>query len=173
MKPRPYKIQKYWRILLTLILIPSLVFLNSCAVLTHGTNQMIPVASAPQGAEVFVDGKFMGTTPTTVELSRANLHTIILKLGNLEREVLITSMTDGSSVALDVAPVGVGGLGVVLAFTCHDLECINVTAAGLLIGIPVFVAGITAVVVDASTGAWYELSPGEVFVDFEQPVETE
>lgn len=43
----------------------------------------------------------------------------------------------------------------------------------LFVGIPVFVGSLTAIVVDASTGAWYELSPGEVFVDFEQPLEAE
>lgn len=90
--------QKYWQILLTLILIPSLVLLSSCAVLTHGPNQMIPVGSSPQGAEVFVDGQYLGITPMQLELSRANLHTITLKLGNLEREVLITNVPEGGQL---------------------------------------------------------------------------
>ena len=161
MKLRPYLILRTCRILLTLILIPSLILLSSCAVLTHGTNQMIPVASAPQGADVYVDGKYMGITPTTVELSRASVHTITLKLGDLERDVLITNVPEGGSIALDVAPA-----------PCEAEACV-LKALGLTISIPLFLAGMTPIIVDAATGAWHELSPGEVFVDFEQPAEAE
>lgn len=173
MKLRPFLILKGCRILLTLILILSIVFLSSCAVLTHGPNQMIPVASAPAGAEVYVDGQYMGITPTQVELSRANLHTITLKLGDLQREVLITNVPEGGSIALDVAPAALGGAGLISVLASPSEDDFGLKGIALAITIPIFLASLTPLVVDASTGAWYELSPGEVFVDFEEPLETE
>ena len=167
------KNQRYWQILLTLLLIPSLVLLSSCAVLMHGPNQMIPVASAPQGAEVYVDGEHMGITPMQVDLSRASVHTITLKLGDLEREVLITNVPEGGSIALDIAPAALGGAGLISVLASPSEDDFGLKGIALAITIPIFLASLTPLVVDASTGAWYELSPGEVFVDFEQPVEAE
>lgn len=173
----------YSRILLTLILIPSLVFLSGCAVLFNGSNQLIPVSSAPSGAEVFVDGERVGVTPLELELARANSHTIVLRLGDLEREVIITNTLNGGMVALDIAP---GAIILTLLLLpapqpepCgpNDWFCggFDLDLSGLVTAVVIggVVVGATPVVVDAATGAWYELSPGEVFVDFEEPLETE
>jgi PEGA domain len=174
MKLRLYRIQKYDRILLTLILIPSLVLLSSCAVIYNGSEQLIPVGSSPQGAEVFVDGELTGTTPLELELARASSHTILLRLGELEREVIITNTLNGGMVALDVVPGAIMVTLTILGATAcgHSTFCDFQPAMPYFLGATLLIGG-APIVVDAATGAWYELSPGEVFVDFEQSVETE
>jgi hypothetical protein len=172
MKLRPVPILKGCRILLTLILIPALVFLSSCAVLFNGSNQLIPVSSTPAGAEVFVDGELIGITPLELELARANSHTLLLRSGDLEREIIITNSLNGGVVALDLVP------GAIMAtLTLLFIPCDPVSLGGCSVRddlMPYFVGatlviGAPPIAIDAATGAWYELSPGEVFVDFEQP----
>jgi tetrahydromethanopterin S-methyltransferase subunit D len=102
MKLRPYLILRTCRIHLTIILIPSLVLLSSCAILYNGSNQLIPVGSSPQVAKVYVDGERVGTTP--LELARASSHTLLLRWGDLERKIIITNTLNGGMVALGIAP---------------------------------------------------------------------
>ena len=178
MKLYPSLILKNCRVLLILILIPSIVLLSSCAVLYNGSNQLIPVSSAPLGAEVFVNGELIGITPLEIDLARANSHTILLRLGELEREVIITNTLNGGMVALDIVPGAIMLTLLLLPTAKSDSENSLSSAAdwgfdfsGIVTAIVIggVVVGATPVVVDAATGAWYELSPGEVFVDFEKP----
>lgn len=170
-------ILKSCRVLVTLILIPSIFLLSSCAVLYNGANQLIPVSSTPQGAEVYVDGELIGITPLDVELARANSHTIMLRLGDLEREIIVTNTLNGGMVALDLAPGAIMLTLLLLPSQTYPEDELNLTAdwasemAALLVTIVVggVMVSATPIVVDAATDAWYELSPGEVFVDFEQP----
>jgi len=41
-----------------------------CATIIHGSSQDIDISSAPDQAEVWIDGARMGTTPTKVSLKR-------------------------------------------------------------------------------------------------------
>ena len=184
MKPRPLCRLDVWRVLLTFLLIPSLFWLSSCAVLYHGSNQVIPVTSNPKGVEVYVDGERVGVTPLEVELARASSHTLLLRHGDLEREVIITNTLEGGMVALDLIPAAAEVTLIIVASIpgpppepCTGPFCIPRDRFGGLILIPDWVGpvalgvtlliGATPIVVDAVTGAWYELSPNEVFVDFE------
>lgn len=57
------------KIHIPLILGVSILF-SSCATLFTGTTQRVTIDSNPPGANIVVDGKFMGTTPATVRLDR-------------------------------------------------------------------------------------------------------
>lgn len=54
------------------------LFLGGCATLIHGSSQSVRVESEPEGAHVEVDGRPVGQTPTTVDLSRGKDHRVRL-----------------------------------------------------------------------------------------------
>lgn len=58
------------RILPLLFLVPCLL-LQSCATIMTGTTQRIRVVSNPPGANIEVNGRFVGNTPQTLTLSRS------------------------------------------------------------------------------------------------------
>lgn len=156
--------------LFTLLLIAPLVGpLNACAVLFSGTRQDVPFSSSPPGTEVYVNGKFMGVTPLELSLCRNKQHEIRVKFSDIERNFLLakTMSTAGAvELGLDVVPGGtlvVWGIYECLNpdayFSCEGLPTLMMVAGAGLIALPV--------AIDLVTGAYYELSPGEVFVDFE------
>lgn len=49
-----------------------LVFLAGCATLIAGGPDQIPVATNPPGAYVYVNGSYMGQTPTIISLDRSS-----------------------------------------------------------------------------------------------------
>jgi hypothetical protein len=49
---------------------------TGCATLTQGANQRVPIHSSPSGAQVWINGRDSGTTPTTASLRRKDQHTI-------------------------------------------------------------------------------------------------
>lgn len=54
-------------------------FLSGCASIFHGTKQSVTFDSAPQGAEVFIDGTSRGKTPLTVKLGKNDYETVMIK----------------------------------------------------------------------------------------------
>ncbi len=66
-----------FRILLFLIIFISVV-LSGCSSRASPPDQPITIQSYPKGAQVFVDGERVGTTPTTVTLSPRQEYEILL-----------------------------------------------------------------------------------------------
>lgn len=58
-----------------LVLLAS-IGLVGCATLIHGADQGIDIQSEPSGAQVEIDGRPVGKTPTTASLPRDRSHTV-------------------------------------------------------------------------------------------------
>lgn len=58
------------------LLLVSVFLLGGCATLIHGSSERVRVESEPDGAQVEVDGRPMGTTPTTLDLRRDQDHVV-------------------------------------------------------------------------------------------------
>ena len=61
---------------------PALAFcgmLSGCAAMISGPVQEVEISSFPLGASVYANGKFVGNTPTTVEMNRDSHPLIVLK----------------------------------------------------------------------------------------------
>jgi hypothetical protein len=72
------------------------IFLSGCASVVSGRGQEIPLASTPSGADVTVDGIYMGTTPTIAPLRRKNPHNIVFsKKGYTEQTKTTQRKTNG------------------------------------------------------------------------------
>lgn len=81
-------------------LVPVFLFLgaftSSCATIIHGTTQRVPVSSVPSGARVAVNESTAFTTPTALELSRKEHHTLQFSLEGYHPEVVkLESVTSG------------------------------------------------------------------------------
>ena len=50
--------------------------LPGCATLTYGTSQSVDIWSSPDGANVTVDGRNLGTTPVRTDLRRGQSHVV-------------------------------------------------------------------------------------------------
>ena len=72
------------------------VFTTGCATIMHGSKQDIAVSSTPSGATVSVDNQQMGTTPTTVNLTRKDRHVISIEApGYRKYDLQLTRGTSG------------------------------------------------------------------------------
>ena len=78
-----------------------------CATIIHGSTQEIQLSSAPDAAEIWIDGSRMGTTPTTVTLKRSGTFLVTMKKeGYKEATVKI----EGSTSAWIIGNIIFGGI---------------------------------------------------------------
>ncbi len=83
------------------------IFLNGCATLFKGSTEEVNVSSKPVGAEVYVNGVLMGTTPVTLKLKSNKSYTIQFKKdGFLTKSVVLNNSIGTGWLILDV----LGGL---------------------------------------------------------------
>ena len=61
---------------MALMVLPLAMMLGGCATVAHGTSQAVPIASSPQGAQVFVDSVSVGVTPLVATVSRKQSHVV-------------------------------------------------------------------------------------------------
>jgi hypothetical protein len=100
------------RLFLPLVITLSLFFCGGCATIVKGTHQIIPVSSDPSGAAVLVDGQRMGSSPTTLNLSRKVNHVVTIESEGYEVENIAISRSIGGAVAGNIVAGGFIGWGV-------------------------------------------------------------
>lgn len=88
-------------------LLPSLCLvavLLGCATLLAGKDPVqIPTATTPAGAEVYLDGNRLGTTPDTVHVERKKSHTLVFKkAGYKDASCVLEKSTGAGWVILDI-----------------------------------------------------------------------
>lgn len=110
------------------ILLASIFFFfTGCATLEKGTHESVDFDSDPSGADVYVNGDRMGSTPVTLKLESKTIQRVeFKKSGYRSKNYTITNHIVTKWVIFDV------------------------------------ILGVAPVIVDAVTGAWYELDQDEV-----------
>ncbi len=87
------------------MLFAAFIGVSSCATAVNGKTQEVSFSSDPPGAVVLVDGANVGTTPTTVKLTRHDPHSVrIEKPGYIAYELTTTS-DDDEEAAKDYFPL--------------------------------------------------------------------
>ena len=70
--------------------------LSSCATLVNGTTQNVRIESEPPGAQVKIDNVPIGTTPTSIDLKRGDVHQVTIeKEGFIAHNETISQSTSG------------------------------------------------------------------------------
>ena len=94
----------------------SLVFVcfltTGCATILKGTNQEIPISSDPSGADIFVDGNLVGTTPADVQIKRKRDHLVEIKKTGYQPKSVPVVKNVGGAVWGNILAGGLIGWGV-------------------------------------------------------------
>ena len=82
----------------------GVVLLGGCATLFSGKDPVeIPTVSTPDGADVYLDGNRLGTTPVNVLVERKHPHTLVFqKTGYKDASCVLTANVGAGWVVLDV-----------------------------------------------------------------------
>ena len=146
------------------------IALSGCAALFTRSTQQVPVQSEPPGAEVFVNGEFQGTTPITLALPKRTEHVVVLRYGGQQQSLTLSTVVDSTFLALDIAPgfVTAGVSGVFIASVdysdARNAQFAVIGVMGVVVGLS---SAVVSVGIDAATGRWYRLTPGEVLIVFD------
>jgi len=111
------------------ILLISIIIINlsGCAALFKGTNSPLDISSNPQGAKVYVNGTFYGTTPLKIRLKSDQTYRIEFKKEGFKTITRVVNSRIGAGwIILDI------------------------------------LVGLVPIIIDAATGAWYELDQKSV-----------
>lgn len=65
-----------FRLLFTAII---LLMTSGCATIMSGDTEAVTFDSSPSGADVFIDGGYVGTTPMTIRLRKSKKDTVMFK----------------------------------------------------------------------------------------------
>ena len=121
--------KKFYKIIVFVIVFQ----LVGCATIFKGTNSHLGMHSNPAGAEVYINGKYMGKTPLSLKLSSKTSYVIeFRKEGYKSIARNVTNKVGAGWVILDV------------------------------------LGGLVPVIIDAVTGAWYQLDQKNVDVHLEK-----
>jgi hypothetical protein len=86
-----------------LLLVAGLALLTGCASILGSKQKDFDLQSTPQGADVFLNGNRLGTTPVRVKLSNQKEHVFVFrKQGYSEATCTLSKGTGGGWVVLDV-----------------------------------------------------------------------
>jgi hypothetical protein len=116
------------------LLFAAIVVLSvGCAAIEKGTHERVDFTSDPSGADVYVNGDLMGTTPVKLKLESKETYRIeFRKKGFDAKTYTITNHVGTKWIVFDV------------------------------------ILGVAPVIVDAVTGAWYELDQVSVHAVLEK-----
>ena len=133
----------------------AVLAMAGCATMKNDTTQLVRVTSTPPGAEVFLDGRSRGTTPTWIRLSRRSREPRIRveKEGRSHHMRLRRGMSPWMLANIP-AGVGTGVVGMLALRGCD--ECGPSVPAGVF-------ASLAPMLVDLITGAAMRF-PSEVDV---------
>jgi hypothetical protein len=86
--------------------------LLGCAAIFKGTSESITVGSNPAGAQVFLDGQFVGVTPTQIRIpSGPQSHQITFRMpGAQDQTAVITQNLQAGYLVLDILFTGLIGI---------------------------------------------------------------
>jgi len=121
------------------------LFLSSCASMMHGPNQTVEFRSQPSGAKITIDGKDYGKTPQSISLKRK---------GREKGDEPGKQMYD-VSIALD-------------GYYPHEFK-IKREMDTWFLGNLIF-GGLIGIIVDASSGSMYKLTPNQINVQINKDV---
>jgi hypothetical protein len=150
------------------LLAASVFFLQNCATIAHRTTQKIPVTAAfiggTGGAEVFVNGELVGTTPLMLKLAKKRPAVIRIEKDGYNPIVMRIKRdrSDSKSVILGNLLLGpFVGFGLAMRLS-KDRELHDHMGGRLLLMTVISTAAFIGV--DSVSGAGYSLSPETIEV---------
>ena len=94
------------------VMLAVLMIISGCATVIKGTTQDIPISSDPSGAEIFIDGMLVGTTPASIEVKRKRDHLVVIQKTDYEPKSIALVKNIGGAVCGNIITGGPIGWGV-------------------------------------------------------------
>lgn len=85
-----------------ILVIAACLGLNGCATLFKGSTEDVRFESKPTGAEVWIDGVKLGTTPAVFKLESKKTYTIEFRLDGKSKSVRLTNHMAAGYLILDI-----------------------------------------------------------------------
>ncbi len=153
------------RMLTSALAASVLLVVSGCATMFTPGIQAVPVASTPQGAEVFIDGDFVGVTPIIVSVTANENHEVIVRFGEdemawtLERKIGVSGGLGLAGDVLILVPFALTSIGLFAwSAACNSLgECEPSSGLSLALGIGAAAVAATPIAIDTATRGCYEL----------------
>ena len=95
-----------------LLILLSLIALNGCATIMHGTTQDIGITTDPSGADLLVDGQLHYKSPAVITMKRKDDHTVEISQEGYKKETVEIKGTLSLAVAGDFFAGGAIGYGI-------------------------------------------------------------
>lgn len=110
-----------------LLAIAMLLVSTGCiGLIVNGSTEQISFNSSPSGAEVTVNGGFVGVTPLVTNLSRGESHQATINLAGYQTESFnIAKTASGGIIISDI--ILTGGIGLLIDFVTGSLYNLNPT----------------------------------------------
>lgn len=86
------------RVVVTALLMPTLAVVPSCSIF-QSANQQLTVVPSEEQAEIYINGKSVGTGTTTVKLKRGKDYSVMAKLGDRAATEKVGRKISGTGVA--------------------------------------------------------------------------
>lgn len=155
----------------------ALTLSAGCAALFKATTQNVPVTTHPDGAQVWVDGKQVGTAPLTLKLDTRKRHAITVRRGDDIRTWQMRPHLAGegaSYLGLDAAVLVPAAYCAVEMFQSAAFYRslppggfnFNFEQADLFLATGCLLMGAVPIAVDLADNNLYNLQPTEITVDF-------
>lgn len=85
------------------LLVCCVVALTNCATVLNEKEPLVDISSEPAGADVYIDGEYVGTTPVEIALSVHTEHTVVFrKEGFADRTFTLSNEVGVLWIVLDV-----------------------------------------------------------------------
>lgn len=169
------KRRRHVRSALAIPLALALTLSTGCAALFKPTTQNVPVTTHPDGAQVWVDGKQIGSAPLTLKLDTRKSHAITVRRGDDIRTWQMKPRLAGegaSYLGLDAAILVPAAFCAVEMFRSAAFYGsrppggFNFGQADLFLGTGCLLIGAVPIAVDLADSNLYNLQPTEITVDF-------
>lgn len=149
-------------------LVACTMLASGCATLVSRPSQRVPITSVPPGAVIIADGKNLGLSPLTLQLSRKRPHVIEIRKDGFNVVEIRVERTRANNGFLTMT--GNFFLGLAAGFAVHFVVWQakgrpdeDMTLTGDLLA-ACLLTWIGSAVLDGSTGARHKLTPGELNV---------
>ncbi len=110
------------------VVVMGLLFLSTGCIGTifNGSSEEVTFNSSPSGANVYIDGAFVGLTPLSVDLDRGSSHTAKISLDGYQDESFrIKKSANGGIIIADIFITG--GIGLIIDLATGGMYNLNPT----------------------------------------------
>lgn len=93
------------------VAVATTVFGTGCGTMISGSTARVPITTEPRGAEIWIDGQYVGRSPLRATVRSSQRHLVVFRApGHATQAVVVEPRVQGAYVILDVFFTGLIGI---------------------------------------------------------------